>query len=93
VFFNVPTPGRSNNATPVEDTESDNGLVVYPNPVQGDKVRINQKINCRIYNSRGTIVFTGSEVDEIDLQDYPPGLYILLTDDGRSVKFIVARSR
>ena len=93
VFFNVPTPGRSNNATPVEDTQSDNGLVVYPNPVQGDKVRINQKINCRIYNSRGTIVFTGCEVDEIDLQDYPPGLYILLTDDGRSVKFIVARSR
>jgi hypothetical protein len=93
VFFNVPTPGRSNNATQVEDTQAENRLIVYPNPAHGDKVRLNQKINCRIYNSWGTVVFTGNEVDEIYLQDYPSGLYVILTDDGRSVKFIVVRSQ
>jgi hypothetical protein len=91
VFFHVPTPGRSNNATPVEYTQAENRLIVYPNPAHGDKVRLNQKINCRIYNSWGTVVFTGNEVDEIYLQDYPSGLYVILTDDGRSVKFIVVR--
>jgi hypothetical protein len=37
-------------------------------------------------------VYKGTEVDEIDLSDYLPGLYIILADDGRMVKFIVARS-
>jgi spore coat protein H len=93
VFFNVPTPGRSNNTTPVEDTQADGRLVIYPNPAYGGRVRLNQKINCRIYNSRGTMVFKGTEVDAIDLHDYAPGMYIILTDDGRSVKFIVLSSR
>jgi hypothetical protein len=93
VFFHVPTPGRSNNATPIEDAQADNRLAVYPNPAYGANVRLNQKINCRIYNSRGTMVFKGTEVDEIDLHDYAPGMYILLTDDGRAVKFIVVSSR
>ena len=93
VFFNVPTPGRSNNATPVEDAQADNRLVVYPNPSYGTTVRLNQKIDCRIYNSHGTMVFRGTEVDEIDLHGYAPGFYIILTDDGRSVKFIVISSR
>lgn len=92
VFFHVPTPGRSNNTTPVEETQADNRLIVYPNPGYGANVRLNQKINCRIYNSRGTMVFKGTEVDEINLQDYPSGLYVILTDDGRSIKFIVVRS-
>ncbi len=93
VFFNVPTPGRSNNATSVEDTHADNRLVVYPNPSYGTTVRLNQKIDCGIYDTHGTMVFRGTEVDEIDLHGYAPGLYIILADDGRSVKFIVISSR
>jgi spore coat protein H len=93
VFFSKPTPGASNNATPVDDTQADNRLTVYPNPAYGTKVRLNQKINCRIYNSRGMMVFAGTEVDEIDLRYYESGLYIILTDDGRIVKFIVVSPR
>ena len=93
VFFNVPTPGRSNNATSVEDALDQNPLIVYPNPSYGTKVRLNQKIDCIIYNSRGAVVYKGTEVDEIDLSDYLPGLYIIMADDGRMVKFIVARSQ
>ncbi len=92
VFFNVPTPGRSNNATSAGDVLAQDQLIVYPNPAYDGMVRINEKINCTIYNSRGTVVFKGKEVDEIDLSNYPAGLYIILTDDGRRVKFIVARS-
>ncbi|MFZ0473584.1 MAG: lamin tail domain-containing protein, partial [Bacteroidales bacterium] len=93
VFFNVPTPGRSNNATSVEDALDQNPLIVYPNPSYGNKVRLNQTIDCIIYNSRGAVVFKGTEVNEIDLSDYLPGLYLILADDGRMVKFIVAGSK
>jgi hypothetical protein len=93
VFFNVPTPGRSNNATSVEDALAQNPLFVYPNPSYGTKVRLNQKINCSIVDSRGTVMFRGTDVDEIDLQAYAPGMYIIITDDGRSVKFIIVRSQ
>ena len=92
VFFNVPTPGKSNNSTSAGEVQAPDQLIVYPNPAFDAMVRINEKINCTIYNSRGTVVFTGREVDEIDLHNYPAGLYIIVTDDGRRVKFIVVRS-
>jgi len=92
VIFYVPTPGKSNNATSAGEVQAPNRLIVYPNPAYDGMVRINEKINCTIYNSRGTTVFKGKEVDEIDLHDYPAGLYIIVTDDGRRIKFIVARS-
>jgi spore coat protein H len=93
VFFNVPTPGKSNIATSAEETQAQLKLIVYPNPSYGTTVRLNQKIDCGIYNSHGTMVFRGTEVDEIDLHGYAPGLYIILADDGRSIKFIVISSR
>ena len=91
VIFYVPTPGKSNTATSAGEVQAPDQLIVYPNPAYDGMVRINEKINCTIYNSRGTVVFKGKEIDEIDLHNYPAGLYIIVTDDGRRVKFIVAR--
>jgi spore coat protein CotH len=92
VIFHVPTPGKSNNITSAGEVQAPDQLIVYPNPAFDGMIRLNEKINCTIYNSGGIVVFKGNEVDEIDLNNYPAGLYIIATDDGRRVKFIVVRS-
>jgi hypothetical protein len=88
VFFNVPTPGKSNIATSAGDTQAQAELIVYPNPAEGPVIRFNQSISCRIYNYSGTVMSEGRDVTEIDVSNYPPGLYMIVTDDGRVVRLI-----
>jgi spore coat protein H len=89
VFFTTPTPGRSNNLSAVHETEADAKLMVYPNPVTGKTLRLNQVTDCRIYNSSGVMVFAGRGLREIDVSCYSPGLYIIVGNDGQRGKFIV----
>jgi hypothetical protein len=88
VFFNVPTPGKSNNTTSAEETRDQSKLIVYPNPVSGPVIKFSQSINCRIYNYSGMMIFSGRDVTDIDVSNYRPGLYMIVTDDGRMVKFV-----
>lgn len=89
VFFSTPTPGKSNNLSAVDVTADDEKLSVYPNPVTGSTIRFSRLTGCRIYNSAGIMMFTGREVSEIDISNYPPGLYIIITGEGQRVKFII----
>jgi hypothetical protein len=89
VFFTTPTPGRSNNLSAVDQTVVDERLMVYPNPATGATIRLNKLMDCRIYNSSGVMIYSGREVREIDVSSYPPGLYIIVSDDGQRGKFIV----
>ena len=88
VFFSVPTPGKSNNTSSVGELDDQSKLIVYPNPVSGPVIKFNQSINCRIYNYSGMMIFSGRDVTDIDVSNYPPGLYMIVTDDGRMVKFV-----
>jgi hypothetical protein len=88
VFFSVPTPGKSNNTSAVGELDDQSKLIVYPNPVSGPVIKFNQSINCRIYNYSGMMIFRGKDVTDIDVSNYPPGLYMIVTDDGRMVKFV-----
>jgi spore coat protein H len=89
VFFSSPTPGKSNDLSAVDETGVDEKLMIYPNPATGTAIRLNQVTDCRIFNSSGVLMFAGKDVREIDVSSYPPGLYILVSADGQSVKFIV----
>ncbi|HUW92789.1 MAG TPA: CotH kinase family protein [Bacteroidales bacterium] len=71
------------------DGAAENRFFVYPNPVTGTMVKLSHRINCRVFNSSGLQIFAGKEVDEIDIRSYPPGLYIIVSDNGWSAKFIV----
>jgi hypothetical protein len=84
----MPTPGRSNNTTSAEETSDQSKLIVYPNPVSGPVIKFNQSINCRIYNYSGMMIFSGRDVTDIDVSSFPPGMYMIVTDDGRMVKFV-----
>jgi spore coat protein CotH len=89
VFFNTPTPGRSNNLSAIDVTEDDDKFIVYPNPVTGTTLRFSRLTGCRIYNSAGIMMYAGREVGELNVSSYPPGIYIIITDDGQRVRFIV----
>jgi len=90
VFLSVATPGRSNNTTSAGGVEPGRGFTVYPNPVAGETLRLSEAADCRVYNSSGVLLYSGTEVTEIDVSAFPPGLYILVTGDGRGVRFVRA---
>jgi len=58
--------------------------------VAGETLRLSEAADCRVYNSSGVLLYSGTEVTEIDVSPFPPGLYILVTGDGRGVRFVRA---
>jgi hypothetical protein len=63
--------------------------MAWPNPASGGAIRLSEPVDCRVYNSRGILVFRGLDVTEINISGFSPGLYIIITGDGRSTKVIV----
>ena len=77
-------------------------LTVYPNPVDEHLIlevntnRLPGKINIYLYNATGTSVYNQSialPTSQIDLQDYPPGIYFLhvLLDNRKRVYKIIKK--
>ncbi len=89
VFLAAATPGRTNNPTSSGDWPEEEKLTVWPNPASGGMIRLSEQVDCRVYSAGGHLVFAGRDVIGIDISRYSPGLYIIVTSDGRSVKFIV----
>ena len=82
------TPGRSNTLTAGGEVIANRKLTAWPNPVTGDHIRLSESVDCRIYSAGGQLVFAGRQVSEIDVSRWRPGLYIILTTDGRVLKFM-----
>lgn len=91
VILAAATPGRSNNLTSTGEIDADTRLTAWPNPARGGVVRLSETVDCRVYNSTGALVYRGIDVTVIDVSGYSPGLYIIITGDGRSLKFIVSQ--
>ncbi|MBE0678703.1 MAG: T9SS type A sorting domain-containing protein, partial [Bacteroidales bacterium] len=89
VFLAAATPGRTNNPTSSGDGPEEEKLTVWPNPASGGMIRLSEQVDCRVYSAGGNLVFAGRDVTVIDISHYSPGLYIIITSDGRSVKIIV----
>lgn len=89
-FYPVFTPGFTNTsgASTVEYFIN-NQLVVFPNPVKGGSVTLGDVMNVRLYNSNGEIVFAGKDVNVIETGNFQPGLYLLINDEGQSLKIII----
>jgi hypothetical protein len=91
LILTTATPGGSNNITSSEELIASDKLTVWPNPAGGDLIRLSQAVDCRVYNSAGTLVCAGHDVTEINITGLSPGLYVIITGDGRSVKFIIGQ--
>lgn len=90
VFLATATPGRSNNITSAGSTYADMGVKIYPNPVIGETLWLSEAADCRIYSITGVMLFSGTDMTEIDVSVFPAGIYILVTGDGRAVRFVRA---
>ncbi len=90
-FFNFPSPGASNIASTVGIDEITFGdqLTVYPNPANGSMIYLNQRIDCKVFNSSGQIVFLGSNIKDINISQFSRGLYVIVSESGLRTKFIV----
>ena len=84
----VATPGRSNNLTSAGDIIPDRKLTAWPNPATGDFIRLSEAVDCRVYSAGGQLMHAGRKVSVIDISSYAAGLYIIVTSDGRSLKFM-----
>ena len=89
IFFNSPTPGASNQSTDIEENNSLDGFVIYPNPASGNVVQISKKINYRVYSVYGQLVGQRSNYDIINITDYNKGIYIVVSDKGIKQKLII----
>ncbi len=65
-------------------------LKVYPNPVSGGPVYINQKVSGIVYNSMGQVVDIIEQQTHIDIAEYSTGMYLLRSKDGQTVRFVVS---
>jgi len=89
IFMAVATPGRSNNPTSVDEgVTSDRKLRVYPNPVATETLKLSEPVDFRIYSTAGVLLHQGNNITEINVSRLTPGIYILVTSDGRSVRFV-----
>ena len=83
------TPGSTNNPSSIDETDDLPQLIAYPNPATGEVVNLNRKINARVFNSSGKMMFSGSRISSIDIGKFAPGLYVVVSEDGARVKFMI----
>jgi len=88
IFFNEPTPRKSNGFTAVHEF-SVNKISLYPNPSTGGKVSLSETTNFKIYNTMGQLVHQGENSEIFNTSRYNKGLYIVVIDTGQKIKLIV----
>jgi len=87
--FTYPTPKQNNDISEVHETLSDETvLLAYPNP-SSTEMRLNQIVSYSLYGLDGRLVQTDFNTNVVDVQDLSGGTYILVTQDGKSVKIMV----
>lgn len=79
--------------TGIEQTEFNNPIKIYPNPVSNElTIEINgnnDKLNFEILNSTGQVVFKGNMTKETIIQttNFAPGTYLIKLDNGKTIEF------
>lgn len=71
-------------------TMNTGSLKAFPNPVT-DRIRlggVTQQIEYQIVDMAGAIILTGTTDGAVDISNLNAGMYILRTNDNRSVKFV-----
>ena len=87
-YFQNPTPNLTNNilnnVNPIT-----NNLVIHPNPSSSGIFKLNDVRSVRVYDYIGQLIKKNINTDEIDISDYPKGLYILETNFEEKLKLVI----
>ena len=84
IRFLTPTPNASNE----QDSPQPDQFYIWPNPNTGSSLFLSIPDDVVVFDIHGREVFSGSQVKEIEIQGYAPGLYLLKHSKGVS-RFIV----
>jgi hypothetical protein len=88
INFTTPTPNSSNQIVSIKEYQKVSNFNIYPNPIKSNTIFISRKINAKIYNYSGTLLFTIQNTDHFSVQNLPKGIYLIVTEDGTSERFI-----
>ncbi|MDD5508708.1 MAG: CotH kinase family protein [Bacteroidales bacterium] len=88
-YFTLPTPGETNSATGTGELMGTDGLVIYPNPCDGEILNLNGFFDIALYDIYGRFVREGRHVDQIVVGDLMPGIYLIKTTSGIVRKLII----
>ena len=69
-------------------TQAAYSFKVYPNPVH-DRLYFSKLLSGNVYNVMGQWVRSFQKVDQIDVQGFTTGLYVLQAENGEFVRFVV----
>jgi len=90
IFFDEPTPGFSNEAN---DVPEGIGLIpaikFYPNPVTGGLIHFQKPFTGQVVDMMGRIIWSGQEALQVDVSEWPAGLYFIIETNGNKAKAIV----
>lgn len=85
-----PTPGSENGVVGIDLLNSSaSAFVAYPNPVDGSEVFFNQLVNVAVFNVVGQEITRARQVNQLSVEGWDAGIYLILTETGDSVRLIV----
>jgi hypothetical protein len=67
-------------------------LMAYPNPVTrggNSFVKLTRATDVRVYNNYQQLVFSSGLTDTLDIREFHPGVYILITSEGEVIRLII----
>ena len=86
-YFQNPTPNLTNNILN-NFIPKTNNLVIHPNPSSSGIFKLNDVRSLSVYDYIGQLIKEIINTDEIDISDYPKGLYIVETNFEEKIKIV-----
>jgi hypothetical protein len=86
--FDVPTPGSTNSMVGVEEKPL-NRLAFWPNPANGGTLNFAENTSFSIYDLAGRRISAYQNTLQADISFLKPGLYLIVEENGSSMKLIV----
>jgi hypothetical protein len=87
-FFNIATPGSSNNLVGIQENQL-LSLEIWPNPVNSGSIYLSKNMNFSVFDITGRELLECKNCRQADVSSLVKGIYMLVTDEGKSSKFVV----
>jgi hypothetical protein len=77
-------------ATGIDNLEGNKtSFVAFPNPNNIGEVRFNMEVTVTVRNILGQTVKSAKEVTSLDISDLESGVYLIQSEEGDTIRFIV----